>query len=111
MGLQRGKVGSMLRFIRPTLWAVRVCISLVSRLLFFVGCLSLGPRKNDLTNYWALGPFVRPFTSLVDPGDIYPPQQDTPTCGDFLWTGTPLIQGRSVALKWMIYVTMYMWYR
>ena len=31
-------------------------------------------RKNDLTNYWALGPFVRPFTSLVDPGDIYPPQ-------------------------------------
>jgi hypothetical protein len=23
---------------------------------------------------WALGLFVRPFTSLVDPGDIYPPQ-------------------------------------
>jgi hypothetical protein len=22
---------------------------------------------------WALGLFVRPFTSLVDPGDIYPP--------------------------------------
>ena len=48
--------------------------SRVSRLLFFVGGLSLGPRKNDLTNYWALGLFVRPFTSLVDPGDIYPPQ-------------------------------------
>jgi hypothetical protein len=38
------------------------------------GCSPPGPRKNDLTNYWALGPFVRPFTSLVDPGDIYPPQ-------------------------------------
>jgi hypothetical protein len=73
-GLQRGKVGSLLRFIRPTLWAVQVCTNPVSRLLFFVGCLSLGPRKNDLTNHWALGPFVRPFTSLVDPGDIYPPQ-------------------------------------
>jgi hypothetical protein len=24
--------------------------------------------------YWALGPFVRSFTSLVDPGDIHPPQ-------------------------------------
>ena len=40
----------------------------------FADCSSPGPRKNDLTNYWALGPFVRPFTSLVDPGDIYPPQ-------------------------------------
>jgi hypothetical protein len=39
----------------------------------FAGCLSLGPRKNDLTIYWALGPFVRSFTLLVDPGDIYPP--------------------------------------
>jgi hypothetical protein len=27
---------------------------------------------------WALGLFVRPFTSLVDPGDIYPPQPDSP---------------------------------
>jgi hypothetical protein len=41
--------------------------------LCFVGCFSLGPRKNDLTTYWALGPFVRSFTPLVDPGDIYPP--------------------------------------
>ena len=24
--------------------------------------------------YWAFGPFVRSFISLVDPGDIYPPQ-------------------------------------
>jgi hypothetical protein len=40
----------------------------------FAGCSSPGPRKNDLTIYWALGPFVRSFTLLVDPGDIYPPQ-------------------------------------
>jgi hypothetical protein len=38
----------------------------------FAGCFSPGPRKNDLTIYWALGPFVRSFTLLVDPGDIYP---------------------------------------
>jgi hypothetical protein len=38
------------------------------------GCFSPGPRKNDLASYWALGPFVRSFTLLVDPGDIYPPQ-------------------------------------
>jgi hypothetical protein len=42
--------------------------------LCFVGCFSPGPRKNDLTIYWALGPFVRSFTPLVDQGDIYPPQ-------------------------------------
>jgi hypothetical protein len=71
-GLQRGKVGSLLWFIRSSLWAACVCTN--QSYVFFVGCLSLGPRKNDLTNYWALGPFVRPFTSLVDPGDIYPPQ-------------------------------------
>jgi hypothetical protein len=40
----------------------------------FAGCPSPGPRKNDLTIYWALGPFVRSFTLLVDLGDIYPPQ-------------------------------------
>jgi hypothetical protein len=39
----------------------------------FAGCPSPGPRKNDLTIYRALGPFVRSFTLLVDPGDIYPP--------------------------------------
>jgi hypothetical protein len=39
----------------------------------FANCPSPGPRKNDLTIYWALGPFVRSFTLLVDPGDIYPP--------------------------------------
>jgi hypothetical protein len=42
--------------------------------LCIAGCLSPGPRKNDLTIYWALGPFVRSFTLLVDSGDIYPPQ-------------------------------------
>ena len=41
--------------------------------LCFVGCFSPGPRRNDLMIYWALGPFVRSFTPLVDPGDIYPP--------------------------------------
>jgi hypothetical protein len=43
-------------------------------LFCFAGCFSPGPRKNDLMIYWALGPFVRSFTLLVDPGDIYPPQ-------------------------------------
>jgi hypothetical protein len=63
-----------LGFTRSTLWAVRVCSNPVLRLLCFVDCLSPGPRKNDLTIYWAFGPFGRSFISLVDPGDIYPPQ-------------------------------------
>jgi hypothetical protein len=38
-------------------------------------CSSLpGPQGDDLTNYGALGPFVRSFILLVDPGDICPPQ-------------------------------------
>jgi hypothetical protein len=41
--------------------------------IFFAGCSSLGPRKNNLTIYWALRPFVRSFTLLVDLGDICPP--------------------------------------
>jgi hypothetical protein len=41
----------------------------------FANCSSPGSRKNDLTIYWALGPFVRSFTLLVDPGDICPPQR------------------------------------
>jgi hypothetical protein len=40
----------------------------------FADCPSPGPRKNDLTIHWVLGPFVRSFTLLVDPGDICPPQ-------------------------------------
>jgi hypothetical protein len=43
----------------------------------FADCPSPGPRKNDLTIYWALGPFVRSFTLPVDPGDICPPQDVT----------------------------------
>ncbi len=35
----------------------------------------IGPLgKNDLTIYLAFGPFGRSFISLVDPGDICPPQ-------------------------------------
>jgi hypothetical protein len=64
-----------LGFTCSTLWAVRVCFNPVLRLLCFVDCLSSGPRKNDLTIYWAFGPFGRSFISLVDPGDIYPPQR------------------------------------
>jgi hypothetical protein len=33
-----------------------------------------GPQGDDLMNYGALGPFVRSFILLVDPGDIRPPQ-------------------------------------
>jgi hypothetical protein len=40
----------------------------------FADCPSPGPRENDLTIYWALGPFVRSFTLPVDPGDICPLQ-------------------------------------
>jgi hypothetical protein len=43
--------------------------------LYFAGCLSPGPRNNDLTIYWPPGPFVRSFTLLVDPGDTYPPHK------------------------------------
>jgi hypothetical protein len=35
---------------------------------------SPGPRRDDLANYWAHGPFVRSLILLVDPGDIRPPQ-------------------------------------
>jgi hypothetical protein len=41
----------------------------------FTDCPSPGPRRNDLTIYWARGPFVRSFTLPVDPGDICPPQR------------------------------------
>jgi hypothetical protein len=46
-GLQRGKAGSLL-------WSLA--------------------QRSDLTIHWALGPFVRSFILLVDPGDICPPQ-------------------------------------
>jgi hypothetical protein len=34
---------------------------------------SRSPRRDDLANYWAHGPFVRFLILLVDPGDIRPP--------------------------------------
>jgi hypothetical protein len=40
----------------------------------FTGRSSPGPRGDDLMNYGALGPFMRSFILLVDPGDICPPQ-------------------------------------
>jgi hypothetical protein len=39
----------------------------------FISHSSSGPRRDDLTIYWALGPFVRSFILLVDSGDICPP--------------------------------------
>jgi hypothetical protein len=63
-----GKVGSLLRsllkFIGPS--------GLVS--IHFTRRSSPGPRRDDLANYWAHGPFVRSFILSVDPGDIRPPQ-------------------------------------
>jgi hypothetical protein len=41
----------------------------------FIGRSSPGPRRDDLTIYWALGPFVRSFILLVDPRDICPPHR------------------------------------
>jgi hypothetical protein len=52
---------------------------------------SLGPRRDDLANNWAHGPFVRSLILLVDPGDIRPPQAPN-LCVDFEITG-PKIQG------------------
>jgi hypothetical protein len=40
----------------------------------FTGRLSQAHKGDDLTNYGALGPFVRSFILLVDLGDICPPQ-------------------------------------
>jgi hypothetical protein len=40
----------------------------------FIRRSSLGPRRNDLANYWAHGPFVRSFTLPVDLEDIRPTQ-------------------------------------
>jgi hypothetical protein len=39
----------------------------------FTGHSSPGPRRDDLTIYWAPRPFVRSFILPVDPGDICPP--------------------------------------
>jgi hypothetical protein len=53
------------------------CSNLLGRLGLRRPSLALilpGPRGDDLTNYGALGPFVRSFILLVDPWDICPPQ-------------------------------------
>jgi hypothetical protein len=63
--------------------------------IYFAGCFSPGPRKNDLTIYWALGPFVGSFTLLVDPGDIYPPQRSSPDKFFFLNSLLNFRDGRS----------------
>jgi hypothetical protein len=63
----------------------------------FAGYLSPGPRKNDLTIYWALGPFVRSFTLLVDPGDIYPPQSSSSRSHN--WCLSPTLLSPSLARR------------
>jgi hypothetical protein len=73
MGPLRGKVGSLLRslleFVGPSVLAPTwPCANL------FHWSFLPGRRGDDLTNYGALGPFVRSFILLVDPGDICPPQ-------------------------------------
>ena len=111
---------------RSTLWAVRVCTNPALCRSALLGCFSPGPRKNDLTIHWALGPFVRSFTLLVDPGDIYPPQAPDlwvnleviilkilgPTCrfclqemllgqsgeNDFLLSSSALLHSKSIVL-------------
>jgi hypothetical protein len=74
-GLLRGKVGSLLwlllEFVGPSgLALTRPCVNP------FHWSFLPGPRGDDLTNYGALGPFVRSFILLVDPGDICPPHTE-----------------------------------
>jgi hypothetical protein len=71
------RFGSLLGFTRSMLWAVRVCSNPVFRLLCFVDCLSPGPRKNDLTIYWAFGPFGRSFYFFSGPGGYLSPTRGT----------------------------------
>ena len=61
--------------------AVVTCSTLLGRLgshrsglvsICFTGHSSPGPRRDDLTIYWALGPFVRYFIFPVDPGISVP---------------------------------------
>jgi hypothetical protein len=63
-----GKVGSLLRSLLKFIGSS----GLVS--IHFIRRSSLGPRRDDLANYWAHRPFVRPFILPVDLRDIYPPQ-------------------------------------
>jgi hypothetical protein len=73
-GLQRGKVGSSVAVVCSTLWGHPGLHQPGLMSICFTGRSSPGPWRSDLTIYWALGPFVRSFILLVDPGDICPPQ-------------------------------------
>jgi hypothetical protein len=73
-GLQRGKVGSSVAIVCSTLWGHQGLHQPGLISICFTGRSSPGPWRSDLTIYWALGPFVRSFILLVDPGDICPPQ-------------------------------------
>jgi hypothetical protein len=57
---------------------------------------SPGPRRDDLTNYWAHGPLVRSLILLVDPEDIHLPQAPN-LWVDFEITG-PKIRGLACRL-------------
>jgi hypothetical protein len=72
-GLQRGKVGSSVAVVFSTLWGHPGLHQPGLMSICFTGCSSPGPWRSDLTIYWALGPLVRSFILLVDPGDICPP--------------------------------------
>jgi hypothetical protein len=43
--------------------------------IHFSGHASPGPRRGDLANYWARGPFARSFILPVDLWDICPPHE------------------------------------
>ena len=47
-------------------------------LICLTGRFSQAHEGDDLTNYGALGPFMRSFILLLDPGDICPPQIPNP---------------------------------
>jgi hypothetical protein len=68
--------------------------------IHFTRCSFPGPRRDDLANYWAHGPFVRSFILLVDPGDICPPQAPD-LWVDFEITG-PKIQGPACSFLTLI---------
>jgi hypothetical protein len=42
--------------------------------IHLIGRSSPVPRRDDLADYWAHGPFARHLVLLVEPGDIRPPE-------------------------------------
>jgi hypothetical protein len=88
-GAPARKVGSLLRLLLefggPSgLAPTRPCVNP------FHWSFLQGPQGDDLTNYGALGPFVRSFIPLVDPGDICPPQAPD-LCADFEINGPKIL--------------------